>query len=298
MRTVHLCRILSLLLVGLLLSMPAPAADSDTPLAVNYAGFATPESIEYYADKDIYLVSNINGDPFAADDNGFISKISPDGTLIDLKWIDGARDDTTLNAPKGMTILGQRLYVADINQIQVFSLPDGKQVDSIMIHGSSFLNGMAPGRSGDYLYVTDSGYLPGFKPSSTDAVYKVYANGQYRALSRNPAIGHPNGVWEEGTRLIVVTFGSGKVYSLSANGAYQLMPTPPKGVLDGIVRLDDGRFLISSWQGSAVYILNNDNSYSVLMDSLDAPADMGFDTKRQRVLVPLFKQNRLIFIPL
>lgn len=291
-------RIISLLLLGILYIAPAMATDSRTPLAVSYAGFATPESIEYYADKDVYLVSNINGDPFAADDNGFISMVSPSGELLNLKWIDGARADTTLNAPKGMTILGQRLYVADINQIQVFSLPDGKQVNSITIYGSTFLNGMTPGLSGDYLYVTDSGYLAGFKPSGTDAIYKMYANGQTETISKNNSIGHPNGIWEEGSRIVLVTFGSGKMFSLSRSGTYQSMPMPPEGGLDGLLRLDDGRFLISSWKGSAIYILNNDNTFSVLMDSLDAPADMGFDTKRQRVLVPLFRQNRLIFIPL
>ena len=65
-----------------------------------------------------------------------------------------------------------------------------------------------------------------------------------------------------------------------------------------LYKLKDGRFLISSWGGSAIYVLNKDNTFSVLMDSLDAPADLGFDTKRNLVLVPLFKQNKVVFLPL
>ena len=76
------------------------------------------------------------------------------------------------------------------------------------------------------------------------------------------------------------------------------MPTPPQGGLDGLLKLKDGRFLISSWNGSAIYILNKDDTYSVLADSLDAPADLGFDTKRNLVLVPLFKQNKVVFLPI
>jgi hypothetical protein len=51
--------------------------------------FRRPESVEYYAAEDVYLVTNINGSPDLADDNGFISKISPEGELLELKWLDG-----------------------------------------------------------------------------------------------------------------------------------------------------------------------------------------------------------------
>src|SRR5262249_7581594 len=48
----------------------APAAwDGKSPLKVD--GFSTPESVLYDADGDVYLVSNINGKPAEADDNGF-----------------------------------------------------------------------------------------------------------------------------------------------------------------------------------------------------------------------------------
>ena len=59
-------------------------------ITVEGIGLSTPESVEYYAADDIYLVTNINGSPFEKDDNGFISKVSPTGEMIDLKWIDGA----------------------------------------------------------------------------------------------------------------------------------------------------------------------------------------------------------------
>ncbi|TXL19981.1 hypothetical protein BMR06_07495 [Methylococcaceae bacterium HT5] len=111
-------------------------------------------------------------------------------------------------------------------------------------------------------------------------------------------MGRPNGIIASGKELTVVSFGSGEVYRIDANNKRHAMPTPPKGGLDGLLKLDDGRLLISSWGASALYVLNNDNTYSILADSLDAPADLGFDTKRQRVLIPLFKLNKLVFLPL
>src|SRR5690349_877932 len=53
-------------------------------------GFSTPESVFHDTEADIYYVTNINGGPGDKDDNGFISKLSPDGTIAELKWIDGA----------------------------------------------------------------------------------------------------------------------------------------------------------------------------------------------------------------
>lgn len=47
---------------------------------------------------DVYLVSNVNGQPAAMDDNGFVS---PEGDVTALRWIDGQQANVTLNAPKG-----------------------------------------------------------------------------------------------------------------------------------------------------------------------------------------------------
>src|SRR5688500_17235795 len=58
---------------------PAPAdAAPEKPKYTEITGFQTPESVYYWADQDVYLVSNIHGTPVDADDNGFISKVSPE----------------------------------------------------------------------------------------------------------------------------------------------------------------------------------------------------------------------------
>src|SRR4051812_30384150 len=65
-------------------------------------GLHTPESVLYDDQADTYLVSNVNGSPFAKDDNGFISRVAPSGEVTTLKWIDGAQANVVLNAPKGL----------------------------------------------------------------------------------------------------------------------------------------------------------------------------------------------------
>jgi len=288
---------IAVVLLSLILSATTRTGETKKNIINDDVTFSTPESVEYYEAEDVYLVTNINGSPFAADGSGFISKVKPDGDIIDLKWIDGTNEGVLLNAPKGVAIVGNNLFVADINQVHVFELPGGKQKTSITIQGSTFLNGITPGADND-VYVTDSGFNDGFTESGTDAIYKVSADGKYEAIVKDKEMGHPNGILLDGNKLIVVTFGSGQVFSIDEAGNRTAMPTPPQGGLDGLLKLKDGRFLISSWGGSAIYVLNTDNTFSVLMDSLDAPADLGFDTKRNLVLVPLFKQNKVVFLAL
>src|SRR6185436_7212339 len=99
-------------------------------------GFRTPRSVLHDPEADVYLVSNVNGDPAAAydDDNGFISRIAPDGKVLDLKWIDGAADDDVLlSAPMGMALSGGQLWVADRNQVHAFDARTGKHRASYKI---------------------------------------------------------------------------------------------------------------------------------------------------------------------
>lgn len=287
----------ALCLTATAMAPAASPAGQARGIVVSDVGFSTPESVEYYAAEDVYLVSNINGSPFAADGNGFISKLKPDGSVVDLKWIDGSKKGVTLHSPKGIAIAGRNLFVADLNQVHVFELPSGKQKKSITIKGSTFLNGITPG-GGEYVYVTDSGYNEGFTPSGTDAIYKVWANGKHEAIVKDKELEHPNGILEDEGRLVVVPFGSGNIFSVAKSGKRTVMAVAPNGGLDGLVKVRDGRFLISSWGGSAIYGLSKDGKVSGVADSLDAPADLGVDTKRNRLLIPLFKQNKVVIQPL
>src|SRR6187431_2519192 len=123
----------------------APEAEKAAPAAIviKDIGLATPESIQHEPQSDTYLVSNINGDPLAKDDNGFIAKLSPDGTVIALKWIDGASPDVELNAPKGIGFSAGKLFVADIDVIRTFDLATGKPLAQIKVPGAAFLNDVA-----------------------------------------------------------------------------------------------------------------------------------------------------------
>ncbi|MCI5133193.1 MAG: hypothetical protein D3904_17185, partial [Candidatus Electrothrix sp. EH2] len=149
-----------------------------------------------------------------------------------------------------MAVAGDNLFVADINQIQVFALPGGAQKASIEIKGSTFLNGVTPGQDGS-VYVTDSGFAKGMEPSGTDAVYQVWPNGKYKPILQDKEMGHPNGIWHDKNGLVVNTLSSGGLFRLDASGQRTSLQKLPTGSLDGLVGLKNGRLAVSSWEGSA-----------------------------------------------
>ena len=267
-------------------------------LNVRGVGLQTPESVLYDAAADVYLVANINGNPTATDDNGFISRIAPSGRVLSLRWIDGRRGNVTLNAPKGMAIVGNTLYVADITAVRMFDRRTGRQRRSIAIAGSTFLNDMAAGRDGS-VYVTDSGLNPDFSPNGTDAVYKIARNGNVTAVARGASLKGPNGVTvlRDG-RVFVVTFSqTGETYSLGMGGQPENVKTMPKGQLDGVIQTRSGALLISSWAASTVYRVDRQGNVTVAVANVPSPADIGYDSRRQRVLIPIFMENRLVIVP-
>jgi sugar lactone lactonase YvrE len=275
----------------------APAAwDGKSPLSLT-EGVSTPESVLYDADSDFYLVSNINGDPLGADDNGYIMRISPDGKITDPKWIDGAKDNIKLNAPKGMAIVNGVLYVADIDTVHQFDSKTGEPKGDIKIDGATFLNDVTP--MGDGVAVTDSGLDAKFGPTGTDAVWVIGKDGKAKSLIKNKSLANPNGIvaGEKGA-VWVVTFGSGEIYSVDAKGKQAKGQKLPKGQLDGIVLLDGGDALVSSWEGSAVYRGKPGGDWKAVVENVKSPADIGYDAKRHRLLIPIFQGNTVIIQPM
>ncbi len=271
----------------------APAAASIT---VSDVGFKTPESVLHDPVADVYLVSNINGPPRAKDGNGFVSRVAPDGSVLDLAWIDGGRPGVTLHAPKGLAIRGDSLFIADIDVLRIFDRRDGSPAGEWPVPHATFLNDVAISRDGR-VYATDSGLpsRPGTaEPAAAGAVWRFEADGTVVPLVSGHGLGRPNGIVAHGGRIIIVTSGSGQlIFVDDKSGTISGLPAPPAGSLDGIVVTRDGGYLVSSWDGQAVYGLTGGVTFEVVVDSLPAPADIGYDAGRHRVLIPLYNDDRL-----
>jgi sugar lactone lactonase YvrE len=262
------------------------------------AGLQQPESVLHDSVADVYVVSNMDGAPLDKDGNGFLSRVSPDGRMLQLRWVAGGENGVTLHAPKGSAIHGDTLYVADIDVIRRFHRTTGAPLGEIPVPGATLLNDVAVGADGS-VYVTDTGLRMGagrMQASGTEAVYRIF-RGQMQTVARGAELGSPNGIVVDADGGVTVAgMNSSEVYRLTG-GSRTLLRAPRRGLLDGLVRTRGGALLVSDWKRSAAYRIHPDADPAIALRKLPSPADIGYDAKRNRVLVPLMTVNRLEFHP-
>lgn len=292
---------LTLALAGLAaLATVCPATESPTPAPhVTWGGFVladaglrTPESVLHDPIADVYLVSNVNGAPDAKDDNGFISRVSPDGRVLAIAWIDGAAKEVTLNAPKGMALHGDSLFVADIDAVRIFSRTTGEPRGAIPIAEAVFLNDLAVSDDGT-LYVSDM---------RTNRIHRIGADMRASVVVHNASIAQPNGLTICADTLWIARSVAARISALDVSDDKEAHLLREVGVpaagLDGLVRLPDGTLLVSSWVAQSVYRIAPSGEASLLFDHLPAPADIGLDFSRGLLLIPFFNDDKIEARPL
>lgn len=250
-------------------------------------GLSHPESIVHDLVDDVYFISNINGAPDGVDDNGFISRVLPDGTIDALAFIDGASADVVLDAPKGLVIVDDTLWVADLTRVRKFHRITGAPLGEVVIEGSVFLNDLAADAAGN-LYISDTG---------GNILYTIDTQDQPSVMLASPAIFGPNGLFVHADRLYLATYDDTKIFSTALDLPVALPEaTLDFGQLDGLVRLGDGDWLVSSWALPGVLRVAADfSAVSTQVADLSSPADITVDEGRKRVLIPRLLEDRAEF---
>jgi sugar lactone lactonase YvrE len=260
------------------------------------SNFQGPESARYDADQDVWFVSNINGNPAAKDNNGYISRLRADGTPDSLKFIASGRNAVTLHAPKGMAIVGDTLWVADIDAVRAFNKRTGAALTSVRVREAKFLNDVAIGPDGT-LYLTDTGLAMDAKGEMShpgpDRIFRVAA-GRATVALQSPQLAGPNGIaWapEEKEFVIVSFMGPAIVAWRPGEKTTRPLGTGP-GQLDGVEALEDGRLLVTSWADSSLFVVD-DGRPTKVASGISSPADIGINGKR--VAVPQLMENKVQF---
>lgn len=280
-----------------------PPRDPNAPLAVVNKGLATPESVLWDKTRRVWYISNINGSPTAKDDNGYIIRVGPDGESLDsIPFINGADDDITLNAPKGLALQGDTLWVADIDEVRGFDVTTGMSVATIDLKPlrATFLNDIAVSEEGS-LYITDSGIAFAADGSVThpglSRVFEIRNRVARQALVL-PRQSAANGIaWWPGRNVwLIVGFNTPDVYQWFTGAKEATVMAKGPGGADGIVVLADGSAIYTSWADSSLVLLAGTLS-TTLRRGLPAPADLGYDPLRNVIAVPLFNDNRVEIWP-
>lgn len=235
----------------------------------------TPESVLFDAKGKRLFVSNIDGAPAEKDGKGFISILGLDGKPIALEWIKG------LNAPKGMGMYKNKLYVADLTELVVIDIPQGKILEKIPVESAVFLNDIVIDNKGT-VFISDTRSFNLFQ----------YDQERVSVCLRN--LKRPNGLLMNGKDLLVLDNGS--LLALNGNGQLVQLMEGMDPSTDGIERVQTDEYLVSAWEG-VIYYVSAYKTKEVLLDSRKEKkntADIGYDAKNRILYVPTFYGNKLV----
>jgi sugar lactone lactonase YvrE len=285
---------IALALAATILAQGPPPASVAAPPALwtITADLAAPESAYYHAASQSIFVSNINGPILEKNGLGYISRIRPDGTVVDMKWVTG------LNAPKGLRSVGGTLWVSDIDEVVAIDIAGGRITSRVRVEGAQFLNDLATSPDGT-VYVSDSQLARIY--AVKDGRASVFAEGA-------EAIEQPNGVLVDGNRLIVGSIGpggtgggrgrgagppaGGRLFAFDLTTKARTILTPePVGGIDGIEPDGSGGYLITDVFGSRLVHITPQGTARTLLTFPAAGADFGYIPDRRIAVVPFLFGN-------
>jgi len=265
-------------------SAPAPGQEPISTISLNEVWstsktvMKTPESVLHDKKGGRYFVSCIGEVPPTAEDgDGYITVLGEQGNVLNEKWATG------LDAPKGMGIHGNELFVTDINELAILDLKTGKIKEKIKIDGSVFLNDIAVSPLG-VVYFTDMG---------TNTIYS-YQNGGVSTFLKSNDLGNINGIYVD-HETIYASSSSGAVNTIDRDS--KTITTRAEGIINGDgIEPWKGGFVVSNWAGEIWYVSSTWKP-SKIMDTKDEKintADITINQKTGQLLVPSFFDNRVI----
>ena len=234
-----------------------------------------PESVLYDAGNKVLYVSNIDGNPNDKDGKGSIGKVGLDGKIIAVDWVSG------LNAPKGMALVKNQLWVADVDRVVAIDIKTGQIKMQVPVEGAKFLNDVAADGEGS-VYVSDS---------ETKKVHKIN-NGKSTVFLEN--LEGPNGLLVHNKDIYVLD--NGMLKKVGKGKSLETIASGLEGHTDGIEHVSNNEFIVSAWRG-VIYYVKSDGSVEKLLDTRDQninSADIGYDAANRIVYVPTFFRKSVV----
>ena len=252
-------------------------------------GLAQPESVVEDPATGVIYVSNINGAVMQKDGNGFISRLTADGKMLERQWVKG------LNSPTGLALHDRTLYAADVDQLIEINAASGEILKRYDAKGAVFLNDVVVDDDGT-VYVSDT-------PMNTIWCLK---DGSFEPWLANDALNGPNGLLIQGKTLIVASLGKvqsqgqkkelGTLLAVSLDD--QKVSKVGKGELignlDGLQAIQPGVYLVTDWAQGALYRVDAKGKVDELIDLNQGSADLSYLPGKKMLLIPMMLDNSLV----
>lgn len=253
-------------------------------------GFHSPESAIYDEVREVIYVSNLaTRGKEAVPGDGFISKLSLEGEIIELKWVTG------FDNPKGVTLANGRLYVGDDNDLVEIDINAGKVVARHQpLAGPGRFNDVTADERGN-VYVC-SGRL--------HTVFRLHDNHfePWLKLDRSQT-GGINGLRAEGNRLLL----GGWTFK-NAQGEEQLghlstvnlttkkvgrIGSQPISRIDGIEPDGQGGYTVTDWVTGQVSTVTAEGVPETLMTLGQGTADHEYLIPKKTLIMPSMLEGKV-----
>lgn len=255
-------------------------------------GYAAPESCLWDPVSKHWYVSNMapqSMDLTMPDGQGWISKVGPDGAVVEAQWIAG------FDTPAGLALADGVLFVSDIKKVHEIDVASGKLLlthDFPMV--AAFLNDPTIDAANGIGYVSDTF-------GNMIHQFKVGELGGEAVFVASPELAGPNGLrYEDGTLYVAslvdfdpMNLGPFLAVDVATKGISKFSDT--LGKYDGLERWD-GRFLLSDNPTAKLIAFDQDGQSEVLFDLMTdhgfAPAaDHGVDEAAGVICVPNLSES-------
>ncbi len=231
-----------------------------------------PESAAFDKAREVVYVSNYNpfGPPGAKD--GFLSRLSADGKMLDREWVEG------LDRPTGLALRENRLFVVERGGVAVIDVESGVVADRRSCPNEGMLNDIDVDPSGT-LYLSDS---------QNNVIYKLENDTCEAWLEGWPLVG-PNGLLVEGDTLVVGNLrGENLLFIDRRNKSIEADIELGPGLVDGVEADGEGGYIVSQYDGRILRVQPSGET-QVLVDTTEAQiycADLEYVPERGLLVVP------------
>jgi sugar lactone lactonase YvrE len=255
-------------------------ADPVSRLWSTDATFRIPESVAWDPKREVFYVSNYDGTRRSRDAGlQSISKVSVDGSRIELDWVSG------LYNPIGLAVDGDVLWAAESTGLAKIDIAGASVIERYPIPRPGMPNDPAVDGEGTV-------YLSDMRGS---CIYRM-GDGGLEVWLEGPEIARPNGLHVLGGELMIGVNGDGTVKAADLDtGELRTVAGLGPGIIDGIASDEHGSLLVSHWEGR-VFRIASDGSVTKLLDTTvieDQSADIAFAPGRGLLAVPQFYGNRV-----